>query len=58
MSLPIVYMASGTANVPKVLAKIVEGAPPAKFTQAHLKGIGFTVSGDRPIIPYSRLSDS
>lgn len=51
MGLPIVYMASGTANVPKVLAKIVEGAPPAKFTQAHLKGIGFTASGDRPIIP-------
>lgn len=51
MALPTTYMASGTANVPMVLAKIVEGTPPAKFTQAHLKGIGFKASGDRPIIP-------
>jgi hypothetical protein len=51
MALPTTYMASGTANVPKVLAKIIEGTPPPKFTQAHLKGIGFKASGDRPIIP-------
>ena len=44
-------MASGTLNVPKVLAKIVEGAPPKRFTQAHLKGIGFTSSSDRAILP-------
>jgi hypothetical protein len=50
MALPKNYMASGTGNVPKILAKIVDGAPPAKFTQAHLKGLGFTASGDRPII--------
>lgn len=44
-------MAGGTANVPKILVKIVEGAPPSKFTQAHLKGLGFGSSTDRPIIP-------
>ncbi|MBX3111040.1 MAG: DUF5343 domain-containing protein [Fimbriimonadaceae bacterium] len=51
MSLPTNYMAGGTGNVSKILAKIVEGAPPAKFTQAHLKGIGFKASGDRAILP-------
>ena len=51
MSLPVNYMASGTGNVPKILAKIIEGTPPSKFTQAHLKSIGFKASGDRTILP-------
>lgn len=38
-------------NLASVMSKIVEGAAPEKFTQAHLKGIGFTSSNDRAFIP-------
>lgn len=55
MNLPTTYMAGGTANVPKIMEKIVEGAPPAKFTYAHLKGLGFTSSTDQPIIPMLKV---
>lgn len=55
MNLPTVYMGGGTANVSKILAKIVEGAPPPKFTIAYLKGIGFASSTDRPIIPVLKV---
>lgn len=33
-------------NLPAVFKKIVEGAPPDKFTVAHMKSIGFTSSND------------
>lgn len=55
MALPTTYMGGGTANVPRILEKIVEGAPPAKFTYAHLNGLGFTSSTDRPIIPMLKV---
>lgn len=51
MSLPTTYM-RGTKNVPKILDRIIEGAPPAKFTQAHLKSLGFAGSNERSIIPF------
>ena len=38
-------------NLASIMSKIVEGAAPEKFTQAHLKGIGFRSSNDRAIIP-------
>lgn len=44
------YMTS-VKNLPAILAKIVEGAPPAKFTLAHLKGIGFKSSNDEGVLP-------
>lgn len=37
-------------NLPGIMEKIVEGAAPEKFTQAHLKGIGFRSSNDRSVI--------
>jgi hypothetical protein len=44
-------MGGGTGNVSKILDKIIEGTPPSKFTQAHLKSLGFSSSGDRGILP-------
>ena len=44
------YMPS-TKNLVPILKKIVEGTAPAKFSVDHLKGIGFTSSNDRAIIP-------
>ncbi|MGH7642554.1 MAG: DUF5343 domain-containing protein [Candidatus Dormibacteria bacterium] len=44
------YLAS-TKNVPALMAKIVDGVAPAKFTLDHLKSIGFGSSNDRAIIP-------
>lgn len=44
------YMPS-VKNVPAILAKIVGGTAPAKFTTSHLKNIGFPSSNDRAIIP-------
>lgn len=38
-------------NVPKIMAKIVEGTAPTRFTIAHLKGLGFTSSNDQSILP-------
>jgi Family of unknown function (DUF5343) len=40
-----------TKNLAALLKKIVEGTAPSKFTVDHLKGIGFTSSNDRAIIP-------
>src|SRR5262249_41526055 len=42
---------SSVRNVPAILAKIVSGTAPSKFTAAHLKSLGFTSSNDRAIIP-------
>ncbi len=44
------YMPS-VKNVPAILAKIVGGTAPAKFTTTYLKTIGFPSSNDRAIIP-------
>ena len=44
------YLTS-TANLEAIMDKLVEGAAPDKFTQAHLKGIGFRSSNDRSVIP-------
>lgn len=44
------YLASNK-NLPNVLAKIIQGAPPDKFNVEHLKGLGFTGSNDRAIVP-------
>jgi len=44
------YLAS-TKNLAGIMAKIVEGTAPDKFTVAHLKSIGFSSSTDRAIIP-------
>ena len=38
-------------NLPSIMVKVVEGSAPEKFTQAHLKGIGFRSSNDRAVIP-------
>lgn len=37
-------------NLPAIMAKIVEGTAPNKFTLAHLKGIGFKSSNDQGIL--------
>ena len=42
---------STVANLEAIMAKVVEGTAPKKFTQAHLKGIGFRSSNDRAVIP-------
>lgn len=39
------------ANLPKIMAKIVEGTAPEKFNREHLAGIGFGGSNDRAVIP-------
>ncbi|WP_199513890.1 DUF5343 domain-containing protein [Nucisporomicrobium flavum] len=44
------YLVS-TKNVDAILKKIVDGVAPDKFTNEHLKSIGFTSSSDRGIIP-------
>lgn len=44
------YLVS-VANLPGILTKIVEGAAPERFTQEHLRGIGFRSSNDRAVIP-------
>ena len=44
------YLAS-TKNVPDIFLQIVKGTAPATFTVEHLKGIGFTSSNDRAVIP-------
>ncbi len=38
-------------NLLSIMSKIVDGAAPEKFTQAHLKGLGFRSSNDRAFIP-------
>ena len=37
-------------NLPAIMAKIVEGTAPKKFTTAHLKSIGFPSSNDRGML--------
>jgi hypothetical protein len=37
-------------NLPAIMQKIIEGTAPKKFTQAHLKSIGFASSNDVGII--------
>ena len=37
-------------NLPAIMAKIVEGTAPKKFTIAHLKSIGFPSSNDRGML--------
>ncbi len=37
-------------NLPGVLRKIQEGAPPQRFTVEHLKSLGFTSSNDTTIV--------
>jgi hypothetical protein len=44
------YMTS-VKNLPAIMQKITEGTAPEKFTQAHLKGIGFKSSNDQGVIP-------
>ncbi|MRR13094.1 hypothetical protein EG835_11700 [bacterium] len=44
------YMSS-VKNVSDILAKIVTGTAPSKFTAAHLKTLGFAGTNDRAIIP-------
>ena len=44
------YLAS-VKNLPAIMAKIVEGTAPTKFTVAHLKGIGFKSSNDQGMLP-------
>lgn len=44
------YMTS-VKNLPAIMAKIMEGTAPKKFTIAHLKGIGFKSSSDQGILP-------
>lgn len=38
-------------NLPAILQKIVDGAPPDIFNLEHLEGLGFTSSTDRSVIP-------
>ncbi len=38
-------------NLPSIMSRIVEGAAPSKFSQDHLRGIGFNSSNDRAVIP-------
>lgn len=44
------YMTS-VKNLPAIMNKIVEGTAPAKFTIAHLKGLGFKSSNDESLLP-------
>ena len=50
MALTSRYM-TGVKNVPGIMQSIVRGTAPGKFTQQHLKDIGFPSSNDRAIIP-------
>ena len=38
-------------NLPDIMAKIVDGTAPPKFTLDHLKSIGFKSSNDRAVLP-------
>lgn len=49
MSLPSVYV-QVYGQIPDFFAKIQEGQAPSKFTQQHLKDIGFLSSSYRPMI--------
>jgi hypothetical protein len=42
---------TSTKNLSAILQKIIDGTAPAKFTVAHLKGIGFKSSNDQGVIP-------
>lgn len=44
------YMTS-TKNLDAILTRMVDGAAPDKFTNEHLKSIGFSSSNDRSLIP-------
>lgn len=50
MPLPNVYV-QVYGQVPEFFAKIQEGQAPGKFTQQHLKDIGFTSANHRAFIP-------
>jgi hypothetical protein len=50
MPLPSVYV-QVYGQVPEFFAKIQEGQAPGKFTQQHLKDIGFTSANHRAFIP-------
>lgn len=50
MSLSQRYLPSAK-NLKAILDKIIEGAPPERFTLEHLSGIGFPSSNDRAVIP-------
>ena len=41
---------SSAKNLSAIMAKIVEGTAPNKFTSAHLKGIGFKSSNDQAVL--------
>jgi hypothetical protein len=55
------YLASAK-NLPEIFQQIVKGTAPENFNIEHLKGIGFTSSNDRAVIPLLKdlgfLSDS
>ena len=38
-------------NLPAIMAKVVEGTAPTRFTISHLKGLGFKSSNDNAVIP-------
>lgn len=42
---------NSSKNIPAIFQKIIAGTAPERFTQEHLKGIGFGASNDRAIIP-------
>jgi hypothetical protein len=44
------YMTS-VKNVPEILSKLQDGVAPNRFTNQHLRDLGFTSSNDRGIIP-------
>lgn len=50
MALPNVYT-QVYGQIPQFFAKIQEGQAPTKFTQQHLKDIGFTSSNHKSFIP-------
>ena len=42
---------NSVSKVQAIMAKIIEGTAPEKFTTAHLKTIGFGASNDRAMVP-------
>jgi len=54
MPVPKSYLTSGK-NVSAILDAIRAGQAPEKFTQIHLKNLGFASSSDRLIIPVLRV---
>lgn len=42
---------NSVSKVQAIMAKIIEGTAPEKFTNAHLKKIGFGASNDRTMVP-------